>query len=143
MITRKAYQKIKLNAEEQNQTCIIDCDASAQRSRYLVGISPCITRSRNTGHWISSRARKMNINEIMRLQGIDPTTFIKSVSPTELGRQVGNAMSINVIERILYRVLITADLLAGWKPTQDRWQSGEAIRQLTASVEPLHSQVAT
>ena len=46
----------------------------------------------------------MNINEMVRLQGIDPEEFIKAASPSEMGKQIGNAMSVNIIERILHQV---------------------------------------
>ena len=46
----------------------------------------------------------------MRLQGMDPTEFIAVVSDSQLGKQLGNAMSVNVLERILARVLPAAGL---------------------------------
>ena len=87
----------------------------------------------------------MNVHEIMRLQGINPTTFNQVVSTAEMGKQLGNAMSVNVIERILYKVLVATTLGdkllqqsdAGREPLQeDRWQSGQAFKDLASTVDP-------
>ena len=47
----------------------------------------------------------MSINEMMRLQGILPDDIKVAVSDVELGKQIGNAMSVNVVERLLPYVL--------------------------------------
>ena len=45
------------------------------------------------------------MNEMMKLQGMNPETFNQVVSDKELGQQVGNAMSVNVIERIILQIM--------------------------------------
>ena len=65
----------------------------------------------------------------MRLQGIKPSTFKVVVSDVALGNQIGNAMSVNVIERVLFSVLQNTKLM----PTThaaDRWKSGLAQKEL-------------
>ena len=82
----------------------------------------------------------MNIHEMIRLQGIDPSTFTKAVSPSELGKQIGNAMSVNVIERILHQVFQATTIVAGRQSEpEDRWKSGDAIRKLRESVDPEYT----
>ena len=68
----------------------------------------------------------------MRLQGMDPTEFVAVVSDSQLGKQLGNAMSVNVLERIFTRVLPAAGLA---KPGTlvDVWQTGEAIERLSST----------
>ena len=67
----------------------------------------------------------------MRLQGMDPTLFTLAVSEPELGKQIGNAMSLCVLERILNELLPAAGFTNPIKP--DRWLSGEAVRALEES----------
>ena len=52
----------------------------------------------------------MNINEMLKLQRFNPSQIAVAVSECTLGQQVGNAMSVNVIERILNRILIPCGL---------------------------------
>ena len=53
----------------------------------------------------------MTLEEMMMLQGINPLHFIKATSDRAIGEQIGNAMSVNVVERLLYRVFKTTDLV--------------------------------
>ena len=68
----------------------------------------------------------------MRLQGMDPTNFAVEVLERALGQQIGNAMSVNVIQRVLLRALQAANLIP--EDTIDEWKSGEAISRLIATV---------
>ena len=67
----------------------------------------------------------------MRFQGMDPTSFKAEVSEPELQRQIGNAMSLCVIERLLNRLIPAAGLAN--KAEVDRWESGDAVRGLEGS----------
>ena len=80
----------------------------------------------------------MNINEMLRLQGIDPTKFVVDVPVAQLGQQIGNAMSVNVIERLLVKALEAAKLirpssLKGKDSTLDRWENGQGFEQIRSS----------
>ncbi len=66
---------------------------------------------------------------MFRLQGMDPTKFVVEVTPTQLGQQLGNAMSVNVVERVLYQVIL-ATALVDSSSIADRWQNGSALKQL-------------
>ena len=68
---------------------------------------------------------------MFRLQGMDPTKFKVSVSQKSLGQQIGNAMSVNVVERVIQSTLKAVGLLDQAAP--DRWATGEALSQLKAS----------
>jgi hypothetical protein len=68
---------------------------------------------------------------MFRLQGMDPTKFKISVSQKSLGQQIGNAMSVNVVERVIQSTLKAVGLLDQAAP--DRWATGEALSQLKAS----------
>ena len=57
----------------------------------------------------------MNKAEMLRLQGMDPSKFVIDVSSSKLGQQIGNAMSVNVVERILIAALKAANIVRGKK----------------------------
>ena len=67
-----------------------------------------------------------------RLQGIRPSTFYKVVNDYELGQQIGNAMSVNVVERILYQVFQATPMVKKLN-LRDRWVTGEGQRALIES----------
>jgi len=120
------------------QPYIVDCDASTSKSKHICDLSPCITRSRHQGHWITNRNRRMTIYEMFRLQGMDHTQFIVAPGVTikDLGQQLGNAMSVNVIERVILQALNAANLefCLGRPNAKDRWANGEALQQLQQGI---------
>ena len=110
-----------------NEPWVIDCDSSAERSRGVLGISPCLTRSRGSGHWLTNRGRRMTTDEMLRLQGwFGP--FLQASTRAQLGSHLGNAMSINVVERLLCKLLPAAGL---WPESAliDRWAAEAAVRR--------------
>ena len=129
-----ARKRIKhAGADPSTTTYIVDCDASTSKSREMVNVSPCLTRSRYNGHWITTQNRRMSKEEVFRLQGMDPTTFKVHVPPKALGQQLGNAMSVNVIERVLYQVLCATTFTPGAAAREglhDRWADGTAHTEL-------------
>ena len=127
-----AKQRIKESGGNLDQPYVVDCDASRQKSCYMKNVSPCLTRSRNKGHWLIHRNRRTTIREMMRLQGIDPDKFKQVVSDKVMGQQIGNAMSVNVVEQILGSALQAAGLviescLKERKHDFNRWQSGRGF----------------
>lgn len=101
---------------------IVDCDSSSNRMKYIKEITPCLTCSRAGGHWITNRGRRMTKTEMMRLQGMTTPEqgFRVVVTEPQLGKQIGNAMSVNVLERLFVR-LLTAAGLAPHGSLHDRW----------------------
>ena len=83
---------------------IIDCDGSPAYTKAIPGVSPCITRSRYRGHWLTSMGRRMNLQETLRLQGFDDC-FENPVSERQLRLMLGNGMSLNVLERFLLQLI--------------------------------------
>jgi DNA (cytosine-5)-methyltransferase 1 len=88
---------------------IIECDGSPGFTKAIMGVSPCITRTRCQGHWLSNMGRRMNLQEALRLQGFDDS-FENMVSERQLRMMLGNGMSLNVLERIFCRLLPAAGL---------------------------------
>ena len=89
---------------------------------------PCLLTRNNI--WISNRGRLLNAHERCRLQGMNPNDFKQVVPDAQWRKQLGNAMSVNVLERLLAR-LLPAVGLTGALP--DRWASGTAVAELEAT----------
>ena len=73
----------------------------------VLGKSPCLTRTRaaDGGHWITTRSRLMSVPEMLRLQGMSPALNCVGITERQMGCMIGNAMSVNVLERLLVRLL--------------------------------------
>ena len=101
-----AMEKIRKEGKDPTKDLfVIDCDASKARTKHMLNVSPCLTRSRPNGHWMTKMNRRMTLDEMMKLQGIDPSKVKLAGSPVEQGQQIGNAMSVNVIQLILKEIL--------------------------------------
>ena len=83
----------------------------------------------------------MAIDEMYRLQGMDPARF-KVSSLKSAGQQIGNAMSVNVIERILYQALLATQTF-GDLPLEDNWATGEAYKKLHGRFHQPNYEVPT
>ena len=74
--------------------------------------------------------RLLNARERCRLQGINPDDFKQVVPDAQWRKQLGNAMRVNVLERLLARLLPAVGLTG---PLPDRWASGTAAAELEAT----------
>jgi len=99
---------------------IIDLDSTPKFATIMYNKCPCMTKSRANGFWISNRGRRMNPNEMLRCQGME-RSFKQVVSDRAIGAQIGNAMSQNIIERILISLLPAAGLVTHDVRLVDRW----------------------
>ena len=132
----EAEKQIKKEGKDPSKSpFIINCDAPSSRpkgqssKKWSQYHSPCLTRSRSTGHWVTSLHRKMNVDEMCRFQGIQPGSIDFGLSDREKGQLIGNAMSVNVIERILKRALEASGLVPQGTTT-DRWKDGSAVQTM-------------
>jgi DNA (cytosine-5)-methyltransferase 1 len=131
---KAALLKIRRNGHDGRRvTHLVDCDSSPNRSIFKKNMCPCITVSRGGGHWVTSRGRRTTKTEMMRLQGMDPTKFKVAVTESQLGKQLGNTMSVNVLERLFVRLLPAAKLVKK-DEVKDRWENGSALRDLIKTV---------
>ena len=122
----QAFRQIRAqHMEPLEKTFIIDADASPARVQWSAEHSPCLTRSRHKGHWISTQKRRMTLREMMRFQGMQIESIRGNFKDVDLGHMIGNAMSLNVIQRLLYQVFSHL----GWLPADlaDEWATGTAI----------------
>jgi DNA (cytosine-5)-methyltransferase 1 len=88
---------------------VIECDASQDFGKVMLGVTPCLTRSRYKGHWLASYGRRINTAEALRLQGHDDD-LEPVVTERQFRMMLGNSMSLNVLERLLCRLLPAAGL---------------------------------
>lgn len=86
--------------------------------------SPTITASRGrSGFYVTKLGRRLRVKESLRLQGIRLLRIsVKKAKLTQsqVGAAAGNAMSQNVLERLLPRVLKRAGLL---DRVNDPWEN--------------------
>ena len=93
----------------------------------MLGRCPCLTRSRAGagGHGVSSRSRLLTLEEMLALQGMPAEVCRVGISDCQMGFMIGNTMLVNVLERLLVRLLPGVGLLPpGRMPPgglQDRW----------------------
>jgi len=75
--------------------------------------------------------------EMMRLQGMKPENFKLAVSENQWGSQIGNSMSVNILERIFVRLLPSVGLVPEGKRLTDRWEAAakQSGRKLLEAVE--------
>jgi len=73
--------------------------------------------------------------DMFRLQGMDHSEFIVDVPEATLGQQLGNAMSVNVIERVIQKAILVTSGFNEVLPfaLPDRWRNGDALKQLQAN----------
>eukprot|EP00427_Karlodinium_veneficum_P015886 CAMPEP_0169122590 /NCGR_PEP_ID=MMETSP1015-20121227/33312_1 /TAXON_ID=342587 /ORGANISM="Karlodinium micrum, Strain CCMP2283" /LENGTH=360 /DNA_ID=CAMNT_0009185829 /DNA_START=124 /DNA_END=1206 /DNA_ORIENTATION=+ len=125
---RNFYQNVKrLNAKLLKEgkdpfrtTYCYDAESTPKFATAAEDRTPCITYRRASGHWVTTRGRRMNVDEMLRLQGME-RCFKQVVSNRQLGEQIGNAMSQNVIERIFIKLLPAAGLVQRGTILKDRW----------------------
>ena len=115
------------------ETWIIDIFGT--RTHGMLGKSPGLTRTRAAagGHWITTRWRLMSIPEMLRLQGLSPALNCAGITDRQMGCMIGNAMSVNVLERLLVRLLPAVGLVSR-ACLRDRWARLDAMSGL-----PLNS----
>ena len=96
-------------------------DHGATRGGVTYGMSPTLTASRakTGGFWLLHKGRTMTLCEMMRLQGLRPSRFAlpPGMCQSALGHAVGNAMSGNVVHRIVARI----SWALGMPRVQDKW----------------------
>ena len=66
-------------------------------------ISPTLT-TQCSKYYLTSYNRNINIKETLLLQGF-PQNFIQDVSNTQMFKQIGNSMSVNVLKEIIKKII--------------------------------------
>lgn len=121
----------EMGVDPSAQHVVVDIAASKAFSSFQVGKCPCLTasRCRNAGFFLTKLKRPFSLTEIGRLQGF-PTCTVKHIStkcpaPADskrIAHALGNAMSMNVLYRVLHRVVLAAAWQAGEGMGPDVWK---------------------
>ena len=109
-----------IDVEAGKQEVILDVEAGEQYRNCMRNVCPCITRSRGNsgGYYIMSLGRRTSVTEMGRLQGFSDDTLAvlsKKLGRSALGAALGNAMSMNVLDRLLPRVCFSAGFIKDFK----------------------------
>ena len=72
-------------------------------------ICPCLTTSKHTMYCLKMQ-RYMNQSELRTLQGI-PQSFVINTTKNQVFKQIGNSMSINVINVLFKNIFQTLQLI--------------------------------
>ena len=72
-------------------------------------MSPCLTAGHagDLAYWSVNLCRRLTVNEMMRLQGVDLSRFHgweDHVSHQQMGKMAGNAMTVTLLRRIAVRM---------------------------------------
>lgn len=101
----------------------VDIGSSFKFAYCKLGELTTLTKNRGGDRciWISTRGRRVSLEELFRFQGISPASidWKKVVSKKSMGRMLGNAMSLNVCERVMRNLVWSAGLVNS-EPV-DRW----------------------
>lgn len=110
----------------ETTTAVIDIGCSIKRSPApRVDIFPCMTATRSAGcdWWLLPQGRVVSYRELASLQGFSVHKFQDfadtGVSARQIGKMLGNSMSVNVAERIISKALFCSGLIVHEIP--DRW----------------------
>jgi len=93
------------NLDLWSEDRILDVDCSAAWALRSANVAPTLTSSRRSGLWLVSRGRRLTARESLRLQGIAPDLWNWTMTDRERIGFAGNAMSVNVITRLLAAAL--------------------------------------
>jgi len=111
---------------------VIDAHAGKTFTNIMEGVVPCITRARGGigGHYVTKLDRFLTVHEIGALQGLPSQAVTKMLQAlgnddVTLGKALGDAMSINVLMRILSKVLFSSGLVA--TPLPDHWATASDL----------------
>jgi DNA-cytosine methyltransferase len=101
----------------------IIADLGASYRKMMVDICPCLTatRSGDEAYWSVRRHRPLNMNELMLLQGMEPSWlegWEEVVSHRQMGKIVGNAMTITVMQRLMAKIFFSL----GWAVKPDEFE---------------------
>lgn len=102
----------------------VDVDAGKKFAQWRLDELPCLTASRGKSGFVCTQVkRRLTAGESLRFQGICGVkkTDVRAagLSSSDMGFAAGNAMSCNVLERLLPSVLYKAGLLKS--QAKDPW----------------------
>ncbi len=150
-IVKGTYKKLLAKGIDPAKRLVVtDIGCSPKFNTHGVDCFPCMTagRARYLGWWISLRGRCVRIEELMAFQGVkesDIKGWRAAVSTSELGKMLGNTMTLSVVGRVLLQTLWAAGLVAKrpvdpWAPSSaDSGKSSKSSKSSSSSSTPSSS----
>ena len=107
----------------------VDVDASEGFRQWRAQESMTLTRTRakSGGFYLTSHSRRLTTSEMLKLQGIHPRLVgdLTKIPTGEANASIGNAMSANILERLLPRIAYATGLIK--EPHKDSWLEPDFI----------------
>lgn len=140
----KCLKRLKedgLNVSSLPEEVIVDAAAGKNFFSYMIGNCPCITKARGgaNGFYLIGKKRYLSLEEVGALQGWTPKHIEVMLengkdSRSRLGQAFGDAMSINVLARVLPRALWSVGLVAEASSESWEWVDKAPAGKMPASV---------
>ena len=108
----------KKNVNPFTQPVVVDCGSSPRYSSFKINLCMTLTKTRCSGfgYWHSMKGAPLSVEDMMRLQGFEPTDFGNyseiGVSHRAMAGCLGNAQSLNVVMKLIPRALFLAKLIS-------------------------------
>ncbi len=115
-------------------------NVGGSKPHFMHGVCPTLTRARcgSDGYWVTSLGRSFTLSEYCRLQAYPPTRIWNrsGMSDRAIRLMIGNGMPVNVVERILFKLLPCVGLVTE-RHLNARWESAaDAAASLEAMCVP-------
>jgi len=117
-LVRSAIREARRNKiDVTRRALVVDIGCSFSRRKFGDETIKCLTAARGAqgGPWVTSRGRQTRIAEMFRLQGIRPHLYAgweRCCSVQRMGHMLGNAVSLNIAEKLVGRALFSAGLVS-------------------------------
>ena len=120
-IRRGLEEMLDKRCDPRTYPAMIDHGATRGPVAYRVCPTMTACRMRGGGFWLLHKGRQMTYNEMLRLQGLPPTRFkpvagARQSQKNQMKHAVGNAMSGNVLHRVMARIAHSLGV-----PAKDEW----------------------
>ncbi len=123
----RAYAKARSAGHDPARDVVVtDVAASDKFAGSMVNLMPCITATRGSqrGFHVSTTGDRITTHDMVMCHGLPPRFFDPKrchVGERQFGKQLGNAISCNVMMRIIPRALLAAGLIRS-APEPDYWE---------------------
>ena len=78
-------------------------DTNSSTPAVMTTYATTLTRARGNSlaWWSLQHGRKLSASELMRVQGVSPSSVVMNVSPQQMGALLGNAFTKPVMDRVI------------------------------------------
>ena len=106
---RKIEEQLRGHCLSQGERLHMVVNWHSQEGKLFLRRTPCLTAARGAqgGFWLLGKHRMMTVEELLRLQGFNPsqTQLTQVLSVRQAGALIGNSFALPVIGRVLVRAL--------------------------------------